>query len=327
MRLADLAEERGGLADLKQRAAFTSARVLGCVLEGMAPGESPLTQDALKLYLNACALLGHNYAQDQGQLIAALQNVIRTAPQFKPAWAKLMVAQTSRYQAESPEKRGKIAGDFDATVRQIDPNMPEAFLAELELVPAPFFFEQTKLAERALSAGPDNPLVLCGRALAMLVVGRVNGAVEDARRAISMDPLSPALRGQYIEALSFAGRNNAVRLELAEAGKLWPGATTIVNERFRFNSSIGDPRDALNLIRSGAVKGSGRLEAFLEARIQPTKPNVDRAIRLAMANRTDSAEWLRPIIEVLGEFDRTDELPAILLQRQDPREIPYSTLR
>ena len=201
--------------------------------------------------------------------------------------------------------------------------MPEAFLAELELVPAPYFFKQIELADQALNADPQNPRVLSGRALAMLVVGRLDAAVEDAGRAKSLDPLSPAVRNQYIEALTFAGRNDAARSELVEAERLWPGATTILYERFRFNSSIGDANDALHLIRSGAIQGSPELDAFLEARIQPTKPNVDRAIRLAMSNRTDSADWLRQIILVLGEFDRTDELLAILIEPHDPREIPY----
>ena len=89
------------------------------------------------------------------------------------------------------------------------------------------------------------------------------------------------------------------------------------------NSIIGDPRDALGLIRSGAVEGSRGLEAFLEARIEPTPAKVARAIQLAMANRDESADWLANIVQVLGEFDKKDEVFAILLGRQDPREIPY----
>lgn len=323
---ADLSGASGGLADLKQRAAFTSARVLGCVLEAMSPGEAPLPQDALKLYLNACALLGDISPQDSSKLITALQSVIRQAPRFKPAWAKLLVAQTARYQDVSIAARPSAAAEFRrqiAAARQIDPNIPEAFLAELELVPAPFFFDQTMLADQALKAGPDNALVLSGRALAMLVVGRLDAAVVDARRAKSLDPLSPAVRNQYIQALAFAGRMDAAKSELAEAEKLWPGASTIVNERFRMNSIIGDPRDALGLIRSGAVEGSRGLEAFLEARIEPTPAKVARAIQLAMANRDESADWLANIVQVLGEFDKKDEVFAILLGRQDPREIPY----
>ncbi|MEO7634462.1 MAG: toll/interleukin-1 receptor domain-containing protein [Sphingomicrobium sp.] len=324
---ADLTEDRGGLADLKQRAAFTAARVLGCVLEATAPGESsPLAQDALKLYLNACALLGDTDPSDSSQLISALQTVIRQAPRFKPAWAKFLVAQTARYQDAGVEERKEIAADFRrhiAAARQIDPNMPEAFLAELELIPAPFFFDQIKLADQALKAGPENPLVLSGRALALLVVGRLDAAVHDARRAKILDPLSPAIRNQYIQALAFVGRIDAAKAELAEAEKLWPGASTVLFERFRLNSRIGDPTDALQLIRSGAYQGNRGLEAFLEARIQPTKPNVDRAIQLAMSNRTESADWLAEVIQALGQFDKRDEAFAILLAHQDAREIPY----
>ena len=82
--------------DLKQQLAFTAARVLGCALEAMSLGDSALTQEVLKPYLTACALLGDISSRDSSRLITALQNVIRQAPRFKPAWAKMLVAQTTR---------------------------------------------------------------------------------------------------------------------------------------------------------------------------------------------------------------------------------------
>ena len=322
----DLAEESVSLADLKLRAAFTSARVLGCVLEGLSPGVAPLSQSVLKLYLNACALLGETYSQDSSPVIPVLEKVTQQAPGFKPAWAKLLVAQTSRYQQAKADERSAIAVSLRRRIveaRKFDPQMPEAFLAELELLPAPLIYEQIKLVDQALKAGPTNPFVLRGRSLALMGVGRMEAAVVDARRAASLDPLSPAVRTAYIEALAYSGRTDAAKSELAEAERLWPGATMILNARYGFNLRTGDPADALRLIQSGAVEGSRTREAFLQARIRPTTQNVDRAIRLGMSNQADTADWIGEMIQVLGEFDKKDELFTILLNRHDPREIPY----
>lgn len=322
----DLAEESVSLADLKLRAAFTSARVLGCVLEGLSPGVAPLSQSVLKLYLNACALLGETYSQDSSPVIPVLEKVTQQAPGFKPAWAKLLVAQTSRYQQAKADERSAIAASLRRRIveaRKFDPQMPEAFLAELELLPAPLFYEQIKLVDQALKAGPTNPFVLSGRSLALMGVGRMEAAVVDARRAASLDPLSPAVRNAYIEALAYSGRTDAAKSELAEAERLWPGASMILIARYAFNLRSGDPADALRLIQSGAVEGSRTREAFLQARIRPTTQNVDRAIRLGMSNQADTAYWIGEMIQVLGEFDKKDELFTILLNRHDPREIPY----
>lgn len=322
----DLAEESVSLADLKLRAAFTSARVLGCVLEGLSPGVAPLSQSVLKLYLNACALLGETYSQDSSPVIPVLEKVTQQAPGFKPAWAKLLVAQTSRYQQAKADERSAIAASLRRRIveaRKFDPQMPEAFLAELELLPAPLFYEQIKLVDQALKAGPTNPFVLSGRSLVLMGVGRMEAAVVDARRAASLDPLSPAVRNAYIEALAYSGRTDAAKSELAEAERLWPGASMILIARYAFNLRSGDPADALRLIQSGAVEGSRTREAFLQARIRPTTQNVDRAIRLGMSNQADTAYWIGEMIQVLGEFDKKDELFTILLNRHDPREIPY----
>ena len=322
----DLAEESVSLADLKLRAAFTSARVLGCVLEGLSPGVAPLSQSVLKLYLNACALLGETYSQDSSPVIPVLEKVTQQAPGFKPAWAKLLVAQTSRYQQAKADERSAIAASLRRRIveaRKFDPQMPEAFLAELELLPAPLFYEQIKLVDQALKAGPTNPFVLSGRSLVLMGVGRMEAAVVEARRAASLDPLSPAVRNAYIEALAYSGRTDAAKSELAEAERLWPGASMILIARYAFNLRSGDPADALRLIQSGAVEGSRTREAFLQARIRPTTQNVDRAIRLGMSNQADTAYWIGEMIQVLGEFDKKDELFTILLNRHDPREIPY----
>jgi tetratricopeptide (TPR) repeat protein len=322
----DLSQENGNLADLKQQAAFTAAKVLGCALEGLASGHDRLSQDVLKLYLHACALLGETSFQESNSVIPVLEKVTREEPGFKPAWAKLLIAEISRYQDGGAEQRRAIAAHLRSRIaeaRKIDPRMPEAYLAEAELLPAPHFYEQVTLGDQAVGAGSENPYPYYGRTLLFLGVGRMEAAIGDARRAVALDPLSPAVRHRYIEALNYAGRTEAAKSELAEAQRLWPGATTILEAQYRVDMSSGDPKEALRFLLSGKVQGSQTRESFLRAKIEPTKQNIDRAVQLGMSGYSDTGRGMGQIILILGEFDKKEEAFKILLGRQDPFEIPY----
>lgn len=327
----DFDQQSGSPADLKQQTAFTAARVLGCALEGLSAESGRLPQTVLKLYLNACALLGETYFHDPSQAASILQKVTEQAPRFEPAWAKLMLAETIRFQSMSSAGRKASAGNFRRTIaaaRRVDADIPEAYVAEIELLPGRAFYDQVRLIDRAAKADPDNVFVLAGRSLIMLGVGRLEQAVEDARRAARLDPLSPAIRSFYIQALIYSGQIETARSELAEAERLWPGATTILDARYRLNlryGNVAEAADALKLMQSGTVQAGRTREAFIRARLDPTSVNVDRAVELAK-----SAYRMQPeinttteVIFTLGEFDRTKDLSQFLLVWEDTRQIPY----
>jgi tetratricopeptide (TPR) repeat protein len=327
----DFEQKAGGAAELKQQAGFTAARVLGCALEALSPKNGRLRQSLLKPYLNACALLDETFFHDTSQVIPILERVAAEAPRFEPAWAKLLVAETNHFQSLSAAEQKASAGELRRTIaaaRQVDPDIPEAYVAEIELLPGGAFYYQVRLSDRAAKAGPDNVFVLAGRSLVMLCVGRLEEAVEDARRAASLDPLSPAIRSSYIQALIYSGHIETARSELAEAERLWPGATTIMDSRYRLNLRYGDATeaaDALRLMQSGRVEAGRTREAFVRARLNPTPANIDRAVEFA-TSAYESQPEIDTTVEViftLGEFDRTKELLNFLLALNDASQVPY----
>ena len=327
----EIEQKAGDPANVKQQTGLIAARVLSCALDGISPKYARLRKAALTLYLNACAQLDDSHWADLSKVIAILEGVTEEAPSFEPAWSKLLAAQTNQYQImTSAEQRMAAAGlrRTIASARRANAEIPEAYVAEIELLPGRRFSDQVRLIDQAAKADPDNPFVLANRSIVMLSVGRVAESVQSARKASRLDPLSPSMRSYYIQGLIYADQAESARFELAQAEKLWPGADTILNARYRLSLHHGnllEAADALQLIKTGSVEGSSARQAFLRARLSPTPENIVGAVRAAKAaseHRPDS-DTAADVIFSLGEFDRTEEVLAFLLSWKDTGQIPY----
>ena len=323
----DFAVSDGNRANLQQQLSYTAARLLGCALEGL-PAKGPrLSQDLLRPYLNACSILGERYAHDVSQAIPLFILVTQKAPEFEPAWAKLLLAETDWYLALPWDAAVPLAKQIRRHVaqsRQVNPNLSEAFLAESELTEGDAFAERARLIDRALANDPGNVFALSARSAFYQDVGRMSDAVEDARRAAQLDPLSPALRNFHIGALAYSDRMPAAEAALADAERLWPGATTLVDARYRLSLRYGDPADALRLQDIGAVQAGGRLrESFLLARTQRTPENVEKAIAIAWSVYRRAPDSAGELVQTLGEFDREEELFPVLINWNRKKEIPF----
>ena len=324
-------QETQNADDLNQRASFTAARVLGCALDGFSSNNTRLKPQVFKSYLNACATLDETFFDDTSQAATMLQQVTRDAPGFKPGWARLLIAETNRYQGLSETDKRAYAPQFRqliAAARRLDPDIPEAYVAEIELLPGRDFYDEVRLIDRAAKNDPDNVFVLAARSLVMLIVGRMDVAVEDARHAASLDPLSPAIRSAYLQALIYSGRTDAARSELADAERLWPTASTILDARYRLILRYGNAAEAgeaLKLIQSGKVEAGRSRELFVRARLDRTSANVDSAVDVAMSayRSRPGIDELSELILTLGEFDRTNDLIGVLLATRDERQYPY----
>jgi hypothetical protein len=136
--------------------------------------------------------------------------------------------------------------------------------------------------------------------------------------------LSPAMRNFHIAALAYAGRMPAAEAELAQAERLWPGATTLIDARYRLSLRYGDPAEALRLQNIGAVPAGGSLrESFLLARMRRTSENVEKAVAIAWSVYRRAPESSGELIQTLGEFDREEELLPILISWNRTNEIPF----
>lgn len=323
----DFEVEDGNRANLQLQLSYTAARLLGCAMEALPARGPRLSQDLLRPYLNGCAILGERYTHDVSQAIPLFALVTEKAPEFEPAWAKLLLAETDRYIAVPAEEVPQVATRLRKHIQQarrVNPDLVEAFLAEVELAPGDAFSERARLINRALSVDPNHVYALSARAGFYQDIGRMGAAVDDTRRAAQLDPLSPALRNFHIAALAYAGRMPAAEAALAEAEKLWPGATTLIDARYRLSLRYGDPAEALRLQDSGAVQAGGTLrESFLLARMDPTPENVENAIAIARSSFQRTPLAIGELVQTLGEFDREEELFEILGNWQRKAEIPF----
>lgn len=238
------------IGDLRQELGYTSAQVLECSVEAHSRGRPALKFETLKQYLNGCAELAHGDFSEPSDLIPVFRRVIAAAPQFEGAWGKLISAETAALVASADYYPGveslpvrKLRQDI-ASARKINPELPEAYLAEADLLPLNAFNGKLSLVERAVGSGPNNAMAVGFRSSLLFGVGRLSDALDDARRAAELNPVSPRARQNYIFALAQAGRTPAALEEIAKAERIWPGSSAISDARFAINLRFGDPRVA-----------------------------------------------------------------------------------
>ncbi|MEO5578096.1 MAG: TIR domain-containing protein, partial [Sphingomicrobium sp.] len=265
-----------GQADLKQQVSYAAALVVRCASEALSAEATKLDQATLKLYLNGCATLADT--AEPGNLVAVFREVTSKAPKFEGAWAKLLYVEAGADPgpgANVAALRGQLTKDITAA-RRLNPQLAEAFLAEIQLRPPRDFAGRVGLAERSVARNSDNPVALGVLARELGSVGRLHDAVDYARRAAEVDPLSQATRDSYITALTYAGRTEAALQELRKAENLWPGASNLLDARFRIHLRYGDPNEARRMLRSGGGNfGAVALhEVFLNARISRTPESI-----------------------------------------------------
>ena len=301
--------------DLRQQLAYTAAQVLECALEAYSRGRTILKTDVLKLYLKGCASLAGADANRASDLIPLLRQVTVTAPRFGGAWQKLLIAEEDAYlRTDNPLLRAQLEQDIVAA-RALDPEMAAAYAAEIDLLAMGAYTERLNLVDRAITANPDDPRLLAIRSGILFSVGRLNDAIDDAQRAARLNPLSPRLRESSIGVLADAGRMEAALAELAEAERLWPDSSSLAAVKFRIHLRYGDPRFARQVVRSGKLSaGWVDAESFLQARIDPTPGNVERAIEDARAMYDRDPYTFQHLVQTLSIFDREPDLLLLLMR-------------
>ncbi|HEX8841649.1 MAG TPA: hypothetical protein VF757_05045 [Sphingomicrobium sp.] len=303
-------------ADLRQQLALTAARVLACAKRGaLAPDR--LDQETLKLYLSGCAQT--DFAPtDYRRLVPMLRELTRRAPRFDGAWALLVGREAAmmgyeQIPADSPE--GLTLRNDIVEARKINPQMPEAYFAEFKLLNGDNGLDQLdQLVARANKGAPNQPLTFVLNATLDGFTGRMNEAASYMKQAADADPLDPGAITEYINALSWAGQRDAAAQELRRAEAIWPGTQAMLEARMRYDLRYGDPKEGLRIIRSGAAPSFLGTESFLQARADPSKENVDRAIADARAQVGRKPNAIGSLIQVLAEFGREDEIYALIEQ-------------
>ena len=262
------------------------------------------------------ATLAEVYNYYAGVVIPVFLEVTKRAPRFKGGWAKLLIAEALVAANDSTPKGPATAAALRqhlVAARALDPQMAEAFYADIQLLPGSSYKRKIQIADKALALHPDNSSLLVLRSELMQGLGRMNEAVAQAKRASELDALSPAARSNYITTLVYAGFTESALEELKQADKLWPGAGPLIAARFRLQARYGDPKDADRIMRSIVEPGTPRIfEAFLAARIDPTPVKISRAVADASALVANDPDAISLHIQVLGEFGRSDQIYAAI---------------
>ena len=331
----------GTPADLKLQMAYTAGRVLGCAIEGLEPGAKPLRANTLKLYLTGCSQFAEGDDEARESVIPVFAEVVSKAPRFKAAWAKLVIAESDAVEQDSNRNR-RILQRYIAQARQLDPQMPEATLAEVMLLPTKAFGESLRLLDRAKERHPGNAMVLGHRSMALSNVGRLTDAIEDAREAARLEPTSPDTFDNYVRVLAYSGRTEAARAELQRAERLWPGTGRLRELQYAFLLRFGDPKELLNT--DEFKRANPRMQLYYRTRANPTPANIDRFMAFLKglySRRGLTADDIVGHSQPYGEFGREEDLfelifrlpasedlsalakvifrPALRKFRQDPR--------
>lgn len=304
---------------LEQSMAYTAGQVLDCALQASAPSQERLNEQTLKLFLNGCALFAERYRSDSLSVVPIFSQIVASAPWFQPAWSKLLLAEAQALRGQMMFYDRYVPGSLPEHIRQarkLNRRMPEIYVAEAALLPITAFDQRFRLLGEAEKLSPDDPDLRVVRSELLASIGRNDDAVEDARRAVEINPLSPGFRSHFITTLTYAGELSAAEEELSRAERLWLGSPTIEDARFRLHSRYGDARDALRMIQSPDFRQpypTQDMEKYLLARINPTPANIDSAIATARSGHTAKGRKLSQISQLLADFGRNDELYTMLM--------------
>lgn len=308
-------ERPGPPDDLRQQISYAAARVLRCALEAYPHDHLILNGETLRLYLNGCAAFSDEDSADSTDLVPVFRQIVTSAPTFAEGWSKLLMSESQSYvNTGDAGLRTRLTADI-RSARAVSPQLAAAYAAEMDMLPEGAWSEKLAIADRGIAANPNDTWLLMLRSEVFGDVGRLRDASDDARSAAHADPLSPQLRGAYADSLAAAGQLDAALSELAAAERLWPDSGSVARNKFQINFDYGDPRYALQVIRSGVLQGGwAHTEPFMEARIDPTPANVARAIENAQASyRRNPALHVWLYVEVLSTFNRYDDALSLLM--------------
>jgi adenylate cyclase len=128
---------------------------------------------------------------------AALDRIVREAPDFARAWAALATAKLEVLRLSRSDRARLVEDAREAAERAlgVDPAMGEAY-AVLAALESEFFGrwrEREALIEKALEVEPNNPLLLFRHGQFLISTGRVEAGYAQQALAFELDPLDPML--------------------------------------------------------------------------------------------------------------------------------------
>jgi tetratricopeptide (TPR) repeat protein len=212
--------------------------------------------------------------------------------------------------------------------RRINNELALTYAAEAVLLPRWRYDERFAVLDHGQKLDPGSAILYWVRSQTQADVGRLDGGVASARRAVEIDPGSVLYRGQLIMALMYGGYAGSAAAELKEAERIWPASLTTNEMRARFDLRFGDPKELLRKLESGITipNMSGRWASrfaynFLLARAQPTPEHAEAAIRDVLRA---SEEEVWPRVLNLADLGAVDQAYKLLQNPARLRELRHN---
>lgn len=323
----DFEQGQRSIADMKLQMAYTASRVLRCAIDAFVGNGNVLPRRTLTLYLTFCGQTAEGENVDP-QAVVGLSKVVAEAPRFTPVWRRLLLAEADIIESQDDPRptpaQEEMLRKHIAAARRLDTHMPEATLAEIDLIPLTDLVTRMRLIDQASQEGPENPVVLMHRADALQAVGRTLEAVATATYAAQIDPTSPETLGNYIHVLMYSARTEVAEQQLKRAERLWPGTAMLEDTKWSFYFRIGDPKIGLQMAGDRTLYPT--MQLFIQARANPTNENVEKLISLyrgIMKDRLDIS--LNFMSQAFTPFHRENELYAIIQRWPSQQDFAVGT--
>jgi adenylate cyclase len=213
----------GDVISLQEDIATEVTRALAVAFGEVRRARPPtLTASLSDAYFEARQLMRSGAMLCNQTAAAALEGIVREAPEFARAWAALATAKLEVLRLARTDRARLVEDARDAAERAIgiDAAMGEAYavLAALEGEYFGRWREREALLEKALGAEPSNPLLMFRYGQFLVSVGRVAGGYAQQARAFELDPLDPMLA-------AFHGYNVWARASKAEGRAILDAAS------------------------------------------------------------------------------------------------------
>ncbi|MGD9814713.1 MAG: adenylate/guanylate cyclase domain-containing protein [Hyphomonadaceae bacterium] len=183
---------------LQEEIAGEVAKALSVALSEARRARAPKLTAALSdAYFEARELMRTGAVACIQSAAAALDQIVREAPDFARAWAALATAKLEVLRLTRSDRARLVDDAREAAERALgaDPSMGEAY-AVLAALEGEFFGrwrEREVLIGQALSAEPNNPLLHFRHGQFLVSIGHVGAGYAAQARAFELDPLDPML--------------------------------------------------------------------------------------------------------------------------------------
>jgi TolB-like protein/Tfp pilus assembly protein PilF len=242
---------------LQEEIAIEVAKALAVALGEARRARAPKLTAALSdSYFEARELMRTGSIPCIQTAAAALERIVRDAPDFARAWAALATAKLEVLRLSRSDRARLVEDAREAAERAlgVDPTMGEAY-AVLAALDGEFFGrwrERETLMEKALEIDPNNPLLLFRHGQFLISTGRVEAGYAQQARAFELDPLDPTLAAFHGYNVWARGSKEDGRNILEDAARRYPDNVFVWFMRLNTAALDGDFATAQTLRAEGA---------------------------------------------------------------------------